>query len=211
MDGIRATYLKDGTVDNDTVSALAMALYFGVCEGETALLLAKRLADKVEAGGYKMEAGILGTKALFNALSDYGYSEVCHKMLKIEDYPSYGFWRRLGLLTFPELWEVAEGSRNHHMYADIVHWVYRHVGGIQNLGVAYDRCRISPDIFADKCSAQSYKDTKRGRIAVKWSYEDGVFSAEIDIPQMTCAELCVFGQSIGLSTGNNKIKINAER
>ena len=104
LSGIRTVYLHDGTVDNDTQSAISLALGFGIVTGERAEKLAKRLADKVIAGGYKMECGILATKCLFNVLADYGYIDVCDKMLSVEEYPSYGFWRKMGLYTFPELW-----------------------------------------------------------------------------------------------------------
>lgn len=205
--GIRRSYLHDGTVDNDSVSALALALYFGIPEGEYATELVKRLCEKVEAGGYKMQCGILGTKALFHVLDDYGYTDVCHKMLRVSEYPSYGFWRRMGLMTFPELWEIAHESRNHHMYSDVVHWVYRNIGGIKNLGVAYDRCLIQPYLFSEECSAASYTETKRGKISVDWSYGKGEFNAEILIPEGTEATLSVKDKIIALKTGVNKITL----
>ena len=207
LSGIRRRYLKDGTVDNDTQSALALALFFGIAEGEMGKALAARLADKVQAGNYKMECGILGTKALFNSLADYGYLDLCHKMLTIEDYPSYGFWHKNGLRTFPELWEVADGSRNHHMYSDIVSFVYKNIGGVQNKGIAYDVCRIAPYIFAEECSASTYTETPRGRIAVDWSYRDGRFNAEILIPSGTSACLEVMNKKIALTVGVNKITL----
>lgn len=207
MEGIRRVYLRNGTVDNDTQSSLAMALYFGVVTGEDAAALAARLADKVRVGGYKMECGILGTKALFNVLADHGYLDLCHKMLSIEDYPSYGFWRKLGLLTFPELWEIANGSRNHHMYSDVVHFVYRHVGGIQNKGIAYDVCRIAPYLFGSDCWAKSFTETPRGIISVDWSYSEGRFHADIKIPEGTDARLEVGGKTVVLSVGDNRIDI----
>ncbi len=207
LSGIRKMYLKDGRIDNDTQSALSMAIHFGVVEGEEASLVAARLAEKVKAGGYKMECGILGTKALFNVLADYGYFDICREMLAIEDYPSYGFWHRHGLMTFPELWEIADGSRNHHMYSDIVNWVYRYIGGIQNLGVAYDVCRISPYLFDKKCGAESFTETPKGRISVKWSREDVDFTAEITIPEGCSATLSVGGVDRRLSVGENLIKI----
>ena len=207
LSGIRRVYMHDGTVDNDTQSALALALWFEIPEEGERAALAKRLSDKVIAGGYKMECGILGTKALFNVLSEYGYLDVCRKMLTIDDYPSYGFWRKLGLLTFPELWEIHDGSRNHHMYADIVHWVYRNIGGIKNLGVAYDRCLIAPYLFSDDCSAKSFTETKRGKISVDWSYSNGKFEAEIVIPEGTEATLCVKDKKIPLSVGKNNVTV----
>ncbi len=211
LSGIRRVYLHGGTVDNDTQSALALALYFGIAVGSEADALMKRLKEKIISAEYKMECGILGTKALFSVLAERGECELIDRMLRIEDYPSYGFWRRLGLKTFPELWEVAEGSRNHHMYSDIVNYCYHFIGGIRNTGVGYDSCLISPYIFSDSCSASAYTETARGRISLSWSYEDGAFTAECEIPEGCCAAISVLGEEMPLKCGKNKILIRKGR
>ncbi len=207
---IRRAFIHDGTADNGTQSALAIALYHGILTEDETAAIAARLADKVKAAGYKMQCGILGTKAIFNVLAEHGYIDLCGKMLELEDYPSYGFWRRCGLQTLPELWEIADGSRNHHMYSDIVHWVYRHIGGLQNKGIAYDRALIAPFIFSDNCSAECGTETARGRISVAWSFACGVFSAKIEIPEGTEAALSVFGRREELHVGINNIRIETE-
>ena len=93
------------------------------------------------------------------------------------------------------------------MYSDIVHWIYRHIGGIQNKGVAYDVCRIAPYLFSDSCSTESYTETPRGKISVKWSYEGGEFSAHIVIPEGTRATLVLPGAERALAVGENKINM----
>ncbi len=211
LSGIRKEFLFEDSVDNGTVSAFALALHFGIAEGEEGKRLAERLCRMLECGSYKMQCGILGTKAIFNTLSDHGYSDVCLKMLEVDEYPSYGFWRKKGLLTLPELWEIADGSRNHHMYSDIVNWVYRHIGGIQNKGIAYDKCLISPCIFAEECSAETYTETPKGKISVKWSFREGSFSIEAEIPEGVDASLRVENTSMKLPVGKNALTINIER
>ncbi len=210
LSGIRKTFLDGESVDNGTQSALALALYFNIVTGETAQRLAKRLAEKVEEGGYKMQCGILGTKAIFNVFSNNGLQDICLKMLSIDDYPSYGFWLKCGLATFPELWEIADGSRNHHMYSDIVNWIYRNIGGIQNTGVGYDSCNISPTIFGESCSAESFTETARGRISVKWSYKAGEFTAETEIPEGCLATLSVMGRRMPLPSGKTATTVKKE-
>jgi hypothetical protein len=54
------------------------------------------------------------------------------------------------------------------MYADVVNWMFRNIGGLQNGGIAYDKCRLKPYFFDDVCSASAYTQTPRGEIRFDW-------------------------------------------
>ena len=88
------------------------------------------------------KVGILGMKALLNALSEYGYADIVYKLLRRAEYPSYGYWRAQGATTLWEKWKNGRiTSLNHHMYGDVVHWLFRNAGGIRNKGIAYNICQ----------------------------------------------------------------------
>ena len=108
---------------------------------------------------YVQKVGILGMKALPNALTKYGYTDVAYKILSRTDYPSYGYWKSLGETTLCELWEENQ-SRNHHMYSDAVNWIIRNIGGIKNCGIGYDKVCFEPYLFDENCSAKSSKMTR---------------------------------------------------
>ena len=204
-------YLNDGVVDNDSVSSMALLLYHIPTDRETGAKIAARMVEKIKEWGYRVCCGILGVKAMFEVLDRYGYDDVAYRIMHCEDYPSFGLWRKEGLLTLPESFEMdaAAGlaSLNHHMYSSPANWIYRKIGGIQNLGVAYDKCRIAPYLFDNECSAESFTETPRGKISVKWSYDNGEFSLETVIPEGTIAELVLPGVQKTLTPGENKIKI----
>ncbi|MBQ7913832.1 MAG: family 78 glycoside hydrolase catalytic domain, partial [Clostridia bacterium] len=145
-------YIHGDRVDNDGQGALAEVLYFDIVEGEQARAIAKRLAETVRSDGYVFKVGILGMKALLNALSKYGYTEEAYKIVNRYDYPSYGYLKERGATTLWESWN-GKGSLNHHMYADVVHWLFRNIGGLKNTGVAYDTCLLQPYFYAENCSA----------------------------------------------------------
>ena len=142
---IKKTYICGDTVDNDGQGALAEVLYFKIVEGTEAERIAKKLAERVEVDEYKFKVGILGLKALLNALSLYGYTDVAYKAVNRYDYPSYGYWKEQGATTLWENWD-GSGSQNHHMYADVLDWIFRNVAGLKNAGVAYDCCVFSTKI-----------------------------------------------------------------
>lgn len=202
-------FVSDDCVDNDGQGALAEVLYFRVVEGVQAEKIAAKLARVVEKDGYSYKVGILGMKALLNALSAYGYTDVAYKTVDREDYPSYGYWRKLGATTFWERWEdYIPDSRNHHMYADVVNWMFRNIGGLQNAGIAYDKCCLKPYFFEDNCSASVHTETPRGEIRFDWRKEENRFIADIVLPGNTDATLLLpNGVSMDVRSGHIEIEV----
>lgn len=193
---IRNRFIHDDCVDNNGQGALAEVLYFCIVEGIQAEKIAAKLAETVIKDGYCIKVGILGMKALLNALSRFGYTDVAYQIVTREDYPSYGYWRKLGATTLWENWENSDfGSRNHHMYADVLNWMFRNIGGLQNIGVAYDRCLMKPYFFREVCSASVQTETPKGTLRFDWKKEENRFVADIVLPEETEAILELPGKA----------------
>lgn len=80
------------------------------------------------------DAGILGAKALLNALSENGYSDLAYKVASQETYPSWGWWIVNGATTLYENWRIDaknDISLNHIMFGDIGAWIFKGIGGIK--------------------------------------------------------------------------------
>jgi len=199
-------YVHGDSVDNDGQGALAEVLFFDIVEGEQAKSIAKKLVERVRADGYMFKVGILGMKALPNALTKYGYTAEAYKIINRYDYPSYGYLKEHGATTLWESWN-GEGSLNHHMYGDVVHWLFRNVGGLQNAGIAYDKCVLQPFFFAESCSAQSKTETPNGIISFAWEKAGDVMKAEIVLPDGVQAVLRIEGKDIPVKTGKIEIKL----
>ena len=75
------------------------------------------------------------------------------------------------------------------MYADVLNWMFRNIGGIQNAGVAYDQCRLKPYFFRDVCSASVHTKTPRGLLCFDWKKDNNCFVADIVLPDGTEAIL----------------------
>ena len=203
---IRSVYATDEQIASHGQGALAFLICFGIVEGEEAQRVADRLAALVKADGYVHKVGILGMKALPYALSAHGYTDVAYRMLTRTDYPSYGYWRSLGESTLCEVWEEGQ-SRNHHMYADVLNWMTRHIAGLQNRGVAYDKAAFVPHFFADTCGASACTETPRGEISISWSKTSTELVADVVVPRGTEATLELFDESRAVSTGRIVIKL----
>ncbi len=186
---IRA-YVHGDSVDNDGQGALAEVLFFDIVEGAQAEGVAKKLVERVREDNHRFKVGILGMKALLNALAKYGYVEDAYKIINRYDYPSYGYLKERGATTLWESWD-GSGSLNHHMYGDVVHWLFRNVGGLQNTGIAYDTCLLKPFFYAENCHAESRTKTANGEIAFAWNKTGNVFTAKVLLPEGTRATLCL--------------------
>ena len=186
-------YVDGDSVDNNGQGALAIVLYFDIVRGEQAQKIAAKLVAKLKEDNYVFGVGILGMKALLNALSAYGYTDVAFRTIDRYDFPSYGDWMKQGATT---LWEAFNGgsSRNHHMYADVLHWMIRNVAGLQNKGIAYNEVLLKPYFYAENCACQTQTQTPKGEIAFQWKKEANIFRAEIRLPKDTKATLILPNQ-----------------
>ncbi len=209
LSSVREKYVKGDDVDNSTASARAMAIYYGIVEGAAADALADKLAEQIKAAGYTTLTGILGMKALFSALSDHGHIDTVNKFVHCDDYPSYGYMRKNGATALWEAWDTKTASRNHHMYSEVLNWLYRYVGGIRNDGLAYDKCTVAPYIFSDEASASTSTETPRGTLSVDWKYSGGKFTATVTVPEGTEAKIKVLGTEKELACGTQTVEINA--
>ena len=200
-------YVDGDNVNNNGQGALAEVLFFDIVEGEQAQAIAKKLAETVRKDNYVFKVGILGMKALLNALSKYGYTEDAYKIVNRYDYPSYGYLKEHGATTLWESWN-GSGSLNHHMYGDVVHWMLRNIGGIQNTGIAYNTCVLQPYFYAENCGAESKVQTLGGELRFAWKKRGKELETDVICPDGVEATLRVAGKELPVKTGKTKITLD---
>jgi alpha-L-rhamnosidase len=112
---------------------LSVPLLWDVVPAELRQKVADNLAVKVQADGEKIDVGLLGTKAILNALSENGYSDLAFRLAVKDSYPSWGWWIVNGATTLYENWAInpeSDISMNHIMFGEIGAWMYKAPGGI---------------------------------------------------------------------------------
>ncbi len=113
---------------------LSVPLYWGLVPGNLKNKLAGHLAKQVEADSSHIDVGLLGTKAILNALSENGYADLAYKVASQETFPSWGWWIKNGATTLYENWPIdaqSDISMNHIMFGEIGAWFYKALGGIK--------------------------------------------------------------------------------
>jgi len=173
--------------------------------------LARLESEIVENRKGHLATGILGTKYLYQALSDNGKADLAYDVTTKEDYPSYGYMLKNGATTLWELWKLETGkgmnSHNHQMFGSVVDWFFGDVAGIRTLPQpGYPTVMIAPllDKGHELTSAEAYIDTVRGRVSSAWrSYDLGKgLDLKVTVPPNMQAKVIVpmkAGQTVAVT------------
>jgi alpha-L-rhamnosidase len=124
---------ETGMYASGTQTELSMALQWGIVAEPYKIKVAENLAKKVAADSMHLDVGVLGTKAILNALSDNGQAETAYKLAAQDTYPSWGWWIVNGATTLYENWNIQAArdiSLNHMMFGEIGGWFFKGLGGI---------------------------------------------------------------------------------
>ncbi len=136
--------------------------------------------------------GDIGTSALWQALGDAGQGTLIQTMITQETPPSYMYMINHGATTIAENWLYEKTrSHNHDMYAGILAYLYRNVGGISAVKPGYEVIQIKPCIPLGLNSASASYDSVRGPIETSWRIEGQEFTLNVRIPANASAIVTV--------------------
>jgi len=181
--------VRDNLIDMNTMTVVgrsqtgqALALYFDVLEPAEKAGAFKVLMDIIGECGEHLDVGMLGIRALFHVLSEFGQGELAYKMITRRDFPSYGWFVERGLTCLPEDFQCLErekrpNSLNHHFFGDIANWFMTKVAGIVVNPNKRDctEVNIKPDFLQALSFAQAHYETVCGKVFVRWERrEDGI-------------------------------------
>ena len=196
----RRTYvLEGGRLTSDAVAAYALALHFGLLEGNEVAPAADRLAELVREGNYKVATGFAGTPYVTWALSENGHAEEAYRLLLEDECPSWLYPVRMGATTTWERWDsmLPDGSINpgdmtsfnHYALGAVCDWIYQVIGGISPAAPGYARVRIAPKPGEGITWARCAFESVQGRIEVFWRCENGRFDLECTVPEGVSADV----------------------
>lgn len=134
-DAVNTRFLnrETGMYASGTQTELSVPLYWQLVPEEMKARVAFNLNAAVEKTNYHLDVGVLGAKAILNALSENGYAETAYKLAIQNTYPSWGWWIENGATTLLENWDLnatRDISDNHMMFGEIGAWFYKGLGGI---------------------------------------------------------------------------------
>ncbi|MEO7216050.1 family 78 glycoside hydrolase catalytic domain [Mucilaginibacter sp.] len=189
-------YLNEqtGSYNKGLQTELSVPLFMGLVPDAYKARVAANLAKRVEADNFHLDVGILGGKAIMNALSDNGYADVAYKIASQETYPSWGWWMVNGATTLYENWAIDakhDISLNHIMFGGIGAWLYRGIGGIepdeQNPG--FKNIILKPNFVTGLNEFEAAHTGPYGKIISSWKRNGTAVEYNVTIPANTTATI----------------------
>jgi len=194
---------------------LSTALFWGIVPEEYIEKVAKNLAKKVISDNSHIDVGLLGSKAILNALSENGHPDLAYEVATKDDFPSWGAWITEGATTLFEDWKVDEErkgamSRNHIMFGEIGAWFYKALGGIKPdpEQPGFKNILLEPHFVKGLEKFEAQHNGPYGKILSRWKKYNGKIFYDIIVPPNSSATLVINGREIyekdGVKFSKNK-------
>lgn len=191
---INKTYLnrETGIYASGTQTELSVPLQWKVVPEDLIPKVAANLAKKVEETDYHLDVGVLGAKALLNALSENGYPDVAYKVAVQDTYPSWGWWIVNGATTLLENWDLdaeRDISDNHMMFGEIGAWFFKGMGGIYPDAnqPGFKHIILRPHFEKDLEKFRAEFKCPYGTIVSDWKWDNGIVNYNIVVPPNSSA------------------------
>lgn len=191
-EAFREHYVDDGRVHSDSETAYALAIVFGLLEGEDRQRAGDRLAELVRAVGHGIRTGFAGTPFLLDALTATGHLEDAYRLLLRREAPSWLYAVTMGATTIWERWDsmLPDGSINpgemtsfnHYAFGAVADWMHRTVGGLAPLEAGYRRFLVAPRPGGGLTWAETSLHTAHGEVSVHWDLDGAVMRVRVTVP-----------------------------
>ncbi|MDQ1088802.1 alpha-L-rhamnosidase [Siphonobacter sp. SORGH_AS_1065] len=205
QDAINDKYLnkETGLYGSGLQTEQAVPLQWGVVPENLKSKVAAHLAKRVAADGNSLDVGLLGTKAILNALSENGYADVAYTLASKETYPSWGWWIKNGATTLYENWDIqakSDISLNHIMFGEIGAWLYKGLGGIkpdpENPG--FKNVWLRPNFVKNLDRLEAEHEGPYGKIVSSWKRSGTIIEYKVTIPANSTASVFINSKKVKL-------------
>ncbi|HSV85252.1 MAG TPA: glycoside hydrolase family 78 protein [Levilinea sp.] len=194
----------NGRILGDSATAYAMALAFTLLTDPYVRQRAgERLRELVEASGYRISTGFVGTPIICDALCSAGAYDSVYRLLMQKECPSWLYPVTMGATTIWERWDslLPDGSVNpgemtsfnHYALGAVADWLHRTVAGLTPLAPGYRRIAIQPRPGGGLTWARARHQTPYGMAESGWRIEEDVLVVEVTIPANTTAHVSLPG------------------
>jgi alpha-L-rhamnosidase len=185
---------EKGIYASGVQTELSMALYWNIVPQADKIKVAQNLARRVVADSMHLDVGVLGAKAILNALSDNGQAGIAYQLATQNTYPSWGWWIVNGATTLYENWDInatRDISQNHMMFGEIGAWFFKGLGGIKTDENApgFKTVRLEPNFVPGLDSFSASHDGPFGKIISEWKRSANGIIYQIEVPANSSAAI----------------------
>lgn len=195
-DAINQKYLnkEKGIYGSGLQTELSVPLQWGIVPDDMKAKVAGNLAQRVQNDNNHIDVGLLGTKAILNALSENGYADLAYTVASQETFPSWGWWIKNGATTLYENWPIdakSDISMNHIMFGEIGAWLYKALGGIKpdEKLPGFKNILLEPHFVKDLSGFEAHHNSPYGTISSVWKKTEDLITYNFSIPASSTATL----------------------
>ncbi|MCG2614322.1 glycoside hydrolase family 78 protein [Terrimonas sp. NA20] len=179
---------------NGVQTELSMALYWKIVPEEFRAAVADNLAKRVMQDNLHLDVGVLGAKAILNALSENGKTDIAYQLAVQSTYPSWGWWIQNGATTLYENWDIDAArdiSLNHMMFGEIGGWFYKGLGGIHpdEAAPGFKHVKLEPGFPTGLENFSASYRSPYGKIISSWKRTAGNIVYEVTVPANSSASV----------------------
>jgi len=187
-------------VSGDTQTGYVLALYMNLVPASLRQAAGEKLVGKIEANGWKLGTGFLGTPYLLAVLVDTGHVDVAYRLLLNTEYPSWGYLVDHGATTMWERWngdqmrgDPSMNSYNHYAYGAVADWIYRYAAGVDASAVdaGFHTIYLHPNFSSRLGSLDFSYASPYGQIHSAWNMMGSGVVWKVVIPPNASAVLPV--------------------
>ena len=185
---------ETGMYGSGLQTELSFPLQWNLVPDDMRAKVAENLAKRVLADNKHIDVGLLGTKAILNALSENGYAGLAYEVAAQETFPSWGWWIVNGATTFYENWPLdaeSDISMNHIMFGEINAWYYKALGGIlpDEKNPGFKNVILKPHFVEGLNHFEAKHKGPYGTIVSSWEKQKRRVEYKVEIPAGSTATL----------------------
>ncbi len=180
--------LESGVAAGECQTSQAMAIYYGILEGEEISKAFDKLLEYIERQNKHLETGVLGGRVIFHVLAEFGYADLAYEIMVEPTAPSYGYWLENGYTSLGEDFiplDKGINSHNHHFWGDISAFFIKRICGINYNPNANDLSyvEIKPHFITALSHAEAHHDSPKGRISTAWRRSGETVEFTVILPE----------------------------
>ena len=214
----RARFIRDGRITENTQTACAEALYFGILNDDEQKSVAAQLEELVRECGH-LKTGFLGTPYLLPALSDTGNGKLAYDLLLRHEFPGWLYSVDNGATTIWEhwdsrnpdgsMWDAGMNSFNHYAYGSVAQWMFEYAAGIRHDAEhpAFRRIEFRPLTDERLGYVSASIDTQYGTVASRWEKDGDGYTFTFTVPEGCTAAAYVGNETHELTAGTHTFRV----
>lgn len=188
------------------------ALYMGGMDSQRKEEIKVTLRKEItETYGGHINTGFIATKFFFETLSNNGMDDLAYRAMTKTDFPSYGYWIKLGATVTWEQWDGGN-SHNHPMFGGGLTWLYRNLAGVNvNAdGAGYKHFQVRPILIEGLEKVHYSKMTPMGTVTIDIINNNKVYQIDVTVPVGSTATVynALNGEELKLEQGHHSIISN---